>query len=418
MNTAQVDVPAPHGGLGPLDDETLGSRASGSIVAFDGAGTPADGPIDVVDLFCGCGGLSVGFEHVGRLVPSFRLAGAADIDAAAIATYQSNLPIQPRETDLLEVASSPARIDEFIAGLALRPGARLVVVGGPPCQGFSAHGKKLRRGDDDRNRLVDAFARIVLRLDPDFVVMENVPELLSRKHWPRFEALRASLAPNLQVRAQVHNLAGFGVPQARFRALVVASPSPFRMPEPYLDGSQYRTVRDAGTPYDDDPMHVCTRHRSSTVDTIKRIPLDGGSRPAGVGPACLDRVDGYRDVYGRLYWDRPANTITGFSRNPASGRYVHPEQHRGLSIREAALLQSFPASWHFEGSFDHRFIQIGNAVPPAFAAFLAAHVFQELEADARHLHDREMAVDMEAPCSNSFSSGIAGRKRGVRNKWA
>jgi len=393
---------------------------------FSPSGVAAAGPIDVVDLFCGCGGLSAGFELVGRLTPSFRLTAAADLDEQAIETFAANLPLQPLQVDLLEVASSQAAIERFVASLPLRPGA-LVVIGGPPCQGFSAHGKKLRRAHDKRNQLVDAFARIVVRLQPDFLVMENVPELLAKKHWKRFETLKAALEPDYQVRAQVHNLAGFGVPQARYRALVMAARNPFLMPEPFLEPPEYLTVRAAighlpkiqpGVPDASDPMHVCTRHRKSTIDTMRQVPADGGTRPPGVGPKCLDRVDGYRDVYGRLYWDRPANTITGFARNPASGRFVHPEQDRGLSIREAALLQGFPAQWGFRGSFDHRFIQIGNAVPPVFAASVAAHVLEELKTSRQALQPDQTTRDVEEPHSNSFSSGIAGRKRGLRNRCA
>ena len=137
---------------------------------------------------------------------------------------------------------------------------------------------------------------------------------------------------------------------------------------------------DAGERCASDSMHFTAKHQESTVDTIRAVPRDGGNRPDGVGPACLTRVrekqgrGGYDDVYGRLSWDKPAITITAYSRNPASGRFVHPFQDRGLSIREAALLQGFPPDYQFKGSLDDAFRQIGNAVPPAFAACLGMHV--------------------------------------------
>jgi DNA (cytosine-5)-methyltransferase 1 len=112
-----------------------------------------------------------------------------------------------------------------------------------------------------------------------------------------------------------------------------------------------------------------------------------------------------------MYWDSPANTITAYARNPASGRYVHPEQDRGLTIREAALLQGFPRRFTFEGSFDHKFVQIGNAVPPAFAGCLAYHLLRELLAPGGE-DDSYNGADLDGPMSDSFSSGIAGRKRG------
>jgi len=404
----------------------LRAIAEQAVAAFDPQAPPASGPIEVIDLFCGCGGLAAGFEAIGRSINSFRLAGAADLDPHAADTFDRNLPVRVRREDLAVVAASDDNIDNFLSSLGLVSGAPKVLIGGPPCQGFSAHGKRLRRESDERNHLVDAFARIARRLNPDFIVMENVPELLAHKYLDRFQSLKKLLDPDYIVRARIHNLAGFGVPQARFRALVLASPRPFRMPDPFLtDSADYRTVRSAighlppigpRSPSPDDPMHACTRHRASTVATIRQIPKDGGSRPPGVGPKCLDRVDGYRDVYGRMFWDRPANTITGYSRNPASGRYVHPEQDRGLSIREAALLQAFPSSWMFEGPFDDRFQQIGNAVPPQFAAHLAAHILTELSRDPNEVVEMNTDGDVLEPTSNSFSSSIPGRKHTKRLK--
>ena len=401
----------------------LGIDAARSIRSFGGRHAGATGPIDVVDLFCGCGGLSLGFEQVGRMTPSYRLAAAVDWDRHSVETYASNLPIQPVLADLELITSSKKRLDAFVASLPLRPEAPLVVVGGPPCQGFSAHRKKNSVGHDSRNGLVSAFARIVTRLRPDFLVLENVPEILAQRHWGYFEQLKRALAQSgYLVRTQIHNLGGFGVPQERFRAIVMASTHTFSMPKPFLDKGKFRTVRQAigrlpaVAPGERslDRMHYCTNHRPSTIAVIRRIPKDGGRRQPGVGPSCLDRVDGFRDVYGRLYWDRPANTITAYSRNPASGRYVHPEQDRGLTIREAALLQGFPRTFEFEGPFDHTFLQIGNAVPPPFSAYLAAHILGELVSPGDDDVVDELGEDIHRPESNSFSSGIAGRKKGRR----
>lgn len=399
--------------------------ALSALSTLDPAGRAASGPIDVVDLFCGCGGLSCGFEVVGRMVRSYRLAAAVDIDPWAVQSYAANLPITPLETDLAAAVDSEAALRALIRRLSLRDRAPLVLVGGPPCQGFSAHRKKDGKPNDHRNSLIEVFARIAARLEPEVVVLENVPELLAKQHWGQFEAFRQTLIKSgYCVRAQIHNLAAFGVPQERFRALVVASKRPWCMPVGFLGPEAYRTVRDtiawlppveSGRPCSTDPMHVCTRHRQSTIDTIRRVPCDGGRRPAGVGPGCLDRVDGFRDVYGRMYWDRPANTITAYARNPASGRYVHPEQDRGLTIREAALLQGFPRRFVFRGPFDHKFLQIGNAVPPIFAAYLAAHLLGELNASDIPDPGVDGVQDVLHPTSNSFSSGIAGRKKGAKS---
>jgi DNA (cytosine-5)-methyltransferase 1 len=385
-------------------------------------GCRAAGPIDVVDLFCGCGGLSVGFEYVGRLCESYRLAGAIDIDENCARTYAANLGVTPLMSDLAEATRYRTGIEDLVKRFDLRDASVRVLLGGPPCQGFSAHKKKVGHGDDERNRLVVAFARFVRALAPDVVLFENVPELFAKNFWHHFVQVRTMLEScGYAVTAHIHNLAGYGVPQERFRAIVMAMRKPFGVPDHFLATEDYVTVRNAighlppvkpGGPSPADPMHYCTRHRRSTIQTIRRVPRDGGCRPPGVGPKCLDRVDGFRDVYGRMYWDRPSNTITGSARNPASGRYVHPEQHRGLTIREVALLQTFPPGFVFEGSFDSRFMQIGNAVPPAFAAYAAAHILGELAASTPPTTAAASgSVTIHEPTSNSFSSGIAGRKR-------
>ena len=401
----------------------VGVEASESV-RTDGylAKSVASGPIDVVDLFCGCGGLSAGFEYVGRKVKSYRLAGAVDVDPWACSTYARNLPIRPMLADLSEETRTEAKLKRLVGSFQLHRSAPLVLIGGPPCQGFSAHRKKNFAGNDHRNTLVSAFARVVNFLKPDFVLFENVPEVLSERHWHYFRQMQVALrGKGYRVRAQIHNLAGFGVPQERFRAIIMGARRTFDMPLPYVEPEKFRTVRDAIgllKPVEpgergSDPMHFCTQHKESTIRTIRQVPKDGGRRPAGVGPRCLDRVDGFRDVYGRMYWDRPANTITAYARNPASGRYIHPSQHRGLTIREAALLQGFPSDWVFDGPFDHKFLQIGNAVPPIFAAYVAAHVLGELLSTSAGRVVKEELEDILSPTSNSFSSGIAGRKKGV-----
>jgi len=386
--------------------------------------SPADGPVDVIDIFSGCGGFSSGFELFGRSTPSYRLTGAVDLDEWSNRTYAENLPVSPLQLDIATIASSTHQIDQLLSTLPIRREARKVLIGGPPCQGFSAHRKKDGKPRDARNDLICAFARIAVRLRPDIVVMENVPELLAKKDFRQFSAFRNIMeSAGYTVRAEIHNLGSFCVPQERFRALVIAARTDFDMPAGFLDPDAFRTVRDAighlppvdpGQLCPFDPQHICTNHRQSTIEVIRRVRRDGGRRPPGVGPACLDRVDGFRDVYGRLYWDRPANTITAYARNPASGRYVHPEQHRGLTIREAALLQGFPSRYSFVGPFDHRFQQIGNAVPPTFAAYLAAHIWAEVFSTAAPINTDPLPRTRArvVPTSDSFSSGIAGRKRG------
>jgi DNA (cytosine-5)-methyltransferase 1 len=403
--------------------ETLGRKAAIEVRSSELLGNAiADGPIDVVDLFCGCGGLSTGFEYVGRQVSSYRLAGAVDIDGPSVATYKANLGLAPIVADLANVATSSANVADLISQMNLRRNAPRILLGGPPCQGFSAHQKKLGHKDDSRNRLVLAFARFVELLKPEFVVFENVPEVFAKKFWHHYAEVKSLLESlGYCVRAHIHDLAGFAVPQHRFRAVVCASKKRIAMPHAFLTPDAYVTVRGAiehlpavqpGERDGADPMHYCTRHTKSTIQTIKQVPKNGGRRPPGVGPRCLQNVDGFRDVYGRMFWDRPANTITAYSRNPASGRYVHPSQNRGLTIREAAALQGFPKDYVFEGPFDDRFSQIGNAVPPPFSCYLAAHLLGEwLSSSSSMPAQTGSGLEVTEPTTNSFSSGIAGRKK-------
>jgi len=346
-----------------------------------------DALFDVVDVFSGCGGTSGGFAGISQLAPFYRLAGAIEIDADANLSYLKNFGVKPLQRNVALLAQDRNGLKNLPAILGLRPGRPLVLIGCAPCQGFSAHRKKDNRVDS-RNSLVTDFAVLAASLKPEVIVIENVPELLSGKHRPLFDTAERLLKKNgYVVKAQVVNMAEFGLPQKRMRALALAFRGPFEMPVGFLPPDQFVTVKEtigtlpmikAGEICSADPMHVTARHRESTIAVIKRVPKDGGSRPKGVGPKCLDKVKGFSDVYGRLRWDQPAITITGYARNPASGRYVHPEQNRGLSIRETALLQGFPKWYEFLGTFDNRYSQIGNAVPPLFATHIAAHILGEL----------------------------------------
>lgn len=386
------------------------------------------GHIDVVDFFAGCGGMSAGFLSINGLAPTYRLALAVDIDEDANATYAANLGLTPKPADIGSLAEDLSRASDLVHNARQSPSAPLVMIGCSPCQGFSSH-RNAGGQSDLRNSLFVNFARIAAAVGPDVIVMENVPELLTDRYWPLVQETRRVLTEaGYTLHLTIHDLAGFGVPQHRFRALLVAMRKPFQIPSGFLARGEFRTVRNAiahlpsiepGRLDPRDPMHVSAGHKKSTIETIQKVPADGGSRPPDVGPECLRRAAAkqgraaYEDVYGRLWWDRPAITITAYSRNPASGRYVHPEQHRGLTVREAALLQGFPSDYWFEGSFDSRFRQIGNAVPPVFSASLAAHIANLL--NAKPCADSTApALDIRRPVGPSFSRLIPSIKAGHR----
>jgi DNA (cytosine-5)-methyltransferase 1 len=387
-------------------------------------GSEGVGPIDVIDMFSGCGGMSAGFAAVNAITPAYHLIGAVDIDQVANETYTANLPIAPSPLDVAHLAQDRRRLKGFMQKSGRRPGKPLVLIGCAPCQGFSSH-RNSRGQSDERNPLFVDFARVATMLQPNVVVAENVPELLTYRYWPYVAEARKLLEQaGYYVHLGVHNMAHFGVPQERFRAVMLAFRRPFSPLRGIVGRGEFRTVRDAvgdlppvaaGVRHPMDPMHYCAGHKESTLATIRAVPKDGGSRPWNVGPACLRRVrerqgrGAYEDVYGRLAWDRPSITVTAYARNPASGRYIHPEQDRGLTVREAACLQGFPKDYWFAGSLDERFRQIGNAVPPSFAAGLAAHVLGELLFPAPGMGE----PGIETPVGVSFSRLIPALKAGL-----
>lgn len=341
----------------------------------------SEATFDVIDFFCCGGGMSLGFASQREF---FRIIGGVDINSTSLKTYELNYGTKVLNADITTISPGSNVIQRTFNLKRTRP---LVVIGCAPCQGFSAHRKKDNaKPEDERNTLIGYFSDIAVNLDPDFVVMENVPEILTGKYKNHYEEAKKIFTQNgYYVVQRVYNAAGFGVPQARNRAIIVASKyKNFVLPDEILSVDEYKTVRDAiaDLPHVDarhqtkiaDRYHRCSSHKQSTIDVIAQVPHNGGSRPKGVGPKCLDRVKGFNDVYGRLSWDKPSITITQYARNPASGRYSHPEQDRGLTMREAARLQSFPDGYLWNGSLGDIFKQIGEAVPPLLALAIATQI--------------------------------------------
>ncbi len=395
----------------------------------DGIESVDSAPFQVVDFFCGCGGMSLGFAALSKVYPFFKMIGGCDIDSDALETYRSNFRAPGILADVRALASDDAELRKFTDQLDNYDERKpLIVIGCAPCQGFTSHRKKSWSQEDERNDLVANFASIAVRLNPECIIMENVPELLSEKYWSYFQnALSILTKAGYIVRQSIYNGASFGVPQERFRAVIIAMKRNFLLPEPLIEEpTRYVTVRQAighlppvppGQSSAEDDLHRSASHRASTVETIRAVPVNGGSRPKGVGPKCLDRIKGFSDVYGRLYWDKPAITITHYARNPASGRFVHPAQDRGLTMREAALIQSFPMGFKFAGAFDSIFKQIGEAVPPKFSSALAVNVLVELLSPSpQELEQTTKVTPVIEPVSSSYSSVIAGVKlaRGQR----
>ena len=352
--------------------------------------------VQVIDFFSGCGGMSWGFASTRQSELAYEVLAGVDIDDDALETYELNLPGQAVNADIRTIADDPSRLLDLVPGFD--PGKRpFVFVGCPPCQGFSAHRKKDDR-DDERNDLILQFAKVAAHFKPDIVVIENVPEMLAGRFEDYYQNARGLLeGEEYHLAEAVLDLSLYGVPQRRRRAIVIGSRvGPIPLPEPLVESDAVRTVRDAighltpiaaGERCASDPWHQSPAHTKRIVDKIRRIPADGGDRRSLDNSEQLDchrdvdagKTPGFTDVYGRLRWDAPSVTITAKSSTPSCGRFLHPEQHRNISVREAALLQSFPHEFVFAGGFINHYRQIGEAVPPLFARAVAVAILNHLQ---------------------------------------
>lgn len=323
-----------------------------------------------IDLFCGAGGLTVGLKKAG-----FRVLAGIEKNRVAAETYKIN----NRKSRIYEADIRDLCPEQVMSDLGLELGSLDMLAGCPPCQGFSSHRtrNKVVSISDDRNDLVFEFVRFIEAMLPKTVMLENVPALA--KDW-RIDELKIRLKElgyyvddNF---AQVKNAADYGVPQRRKRLLVKASRFGAIPDAKIVD--QRRTVKDAIsglTPPGNtgDLLHDLRTSRSDKVQTIiSLVPKNGGSRsdiPKKYWLDChLRRPDSYRDVYGRMAWEDVAPTITGGCTNPSKGRFIHPEEDRAITLREAALLQTFPPKYKFSmaGGKDAAALMIGNALPPEF----------------------------------------------------
>nr|WP_246382633.1 DNA cytosine methyltransferase [Micromonospora jinlongensis] len=320
------------------------------------------------DLFSGAGGLTQGLQDGG-----FRVLGAVEFDRAAGESYVLNHPkVRLWNSDIRTLDAS-----KLLASVRLRPGELDLLAGCPPCQGFS-HLRTLNRTRDvldERNDLIYDYLRFVRELRPKAVLLENVPALADDRRMTHLIEGLIELGYPADDGYRILNAADYGVPQRRRRLVLLVSRD-----GPILSSFIVRpvaTVRDAigdlPVPGNTgDALHDMPERRSQKVtELIRSIPLDGGSRTdlaLSRQLPCHKKTTGFRDVYGRMAWDKPAPTITTGCHNPSRGRFLHPEQHRAITLREAALLQSFPPDYQFAPAAGKERIaaMIGNAIPPRF----------------------------------------------------
>lgn len=332
-----------------------------------------------IDLFSGCGGLTLGLKQAG-----FQVIGAIENDPVAVETYRLN----HRKVTVWCKDIRKVSVSSVMRELNLRKGELDLLAGCPPCQGFSSMRTRNggRRVRDKKNKdLVFEFLRFVKKIRPKTIMMENVPGLNTDK---RIKVICQRLERmGYAWERRVLNAADYGVPQRRKRMILLGSR--FDFIEFAREEPCRRTVRETigrlpRPGRSGDPLHDFPEVRSEKViKLIKRIPKDGGSRTA-LGKSsqldCHKRHEGFKDVYGRMWWNRVAPTITGGCTNPSKGRFLHPMQDRAITLREAALLQSFPRKYRFSliKGKSGVMTMIGNALPPEFIRRHAIEVRRHL----------------------------------------
>jgi len=350
----------------------------------------AESPVSAIDIFCGAGGLTHGLMQAG-----IKVEAGIDLDEQMEHAFVNNNPgvdFLPWDVARKNYTSIEKLFDSdkhrLLAGCA-------------PCQPFSklTNGVKEHRAWD----LLDNFGRFVAGILPELVTMENVPELADRGRVVFDRFVRTLQKHDYHVAWCVVQCPEYGIPQSRKRLVLLASRlGEIEIPEGcYRYPSLWRTVRqtiaklpplESGEEDPDDPMHGASQLSPLNLKRIRATKHDGGTRhdwPDALILDCHRKKSGesYFSIYGRMWWDQPAPTMTTLCTGLGNGRFGHPEQDRAITLREAALFQSFPRSYEFWPS-DERLNRkavgrmIGNAVPPKLAKALGCAIMEHVAAYA------------------------------------
>lgn len=293
-----------------------------------------------------------------------------------------------------------------------------LLLGGPPCQGFSTHRIKDSGVNDPRNLLVHRYFDYVRSLRPKVFLMENVPGILWERHrgyLERFyyEGDQAGYALYAPV---VLDARDFGLPQRRKRVFVLGvdkaiDQGDFQWPPKPTHGSELAVRENPELkPWEscekvfqsivvDDSNHIHMNHSQALIDVFAKTPINGGSRKeSGRILPCHEDHNGHKDVYGRIDPSKPAPTMTTACINPSKGRFVHPTENHGITARQAARIQTFPDDFIFSGGLTAAGKQIGNAVPVAMGKILLEHI-KDLIDSVSEGQDIEQYTDLKAMCA-------------------
>lgn len=344
--------------------------------------------IDVVDLFCGIGGLSYGMKSKG-----FRICGGFDIDKTCRFAYEYNNSAPFFYKNVTEVTKRDIKP-------LYEEGAVRILAGCAPCQPFSSYAFKNKEKDADKYDLLYEFGRLVTEVKPDIITMENVPAIQSFK-------LKNVLGDFIQllkdskyhVSVSIVYCPKYGIPQTRKRLVLLGSRfGEINLIPPTVDAPKdYKTVWDtigdlppiaAGEANKTDPLHRASALSPLNLQRIKATPEGGGWRdwPEFLRLQCHKSKSGksFGSVYGRMRWNEPSPTMTTQCIGYGNGRFGHPEQDRAISAREAALFQTFPKSYKFFEDEEHVSLvkasrYIGNAVPPLLGEVVADSIIEHLK---------------------------------------
>jgi len=348
--------------------------------------------MNAIDLFAGCGGLSLGFE-----MADFNVVFAVEHDESIAKSYKLNHPTA--KILVADIQKLPLEtFAEYVGKIA-------VVIGGPPCQGFSQKGQR-KTTNDERNFLFKYFLSVVAFLQPQYFVIENVPNLLTTANsYFKHEIETLCKNHNYFLEMGILNAADFGVPQNRRRAVILgkrnaAAP---KLPQPQskkvtiwdaigdlaflaagegVHEGEYRLP--AKTAYQKKLRkgskilynHVATKHSALALERLNLIPPNSGKEAL---PAEHLTKSIYSGTWTRMCKDELSATITTRFDTPSSGKFTHPYLHRAITVREAARIQSFPDTFQFIGTKGSQMKQVGNAVPPLLARAVAQTIMHDIK---------------------------------------
>ncbi|MEO0509072.1 MAG: DNA cytosine methyltransferase [Verrucomicrobiota bacterium] len=356
--------------------------------------------ITAIDLFAGAGGFSLAAEEAG-----VKVLAAVECDNWAQATYRANFIDGRRGSDRHRLYGDVMDIEpsDMLMDVRLEKGELDLLIGGPPCQGFSSHRLNDAGVNDPRNELLLRYFDFVKGLRPKIFLVENVSGMLWKRHEAYVQKFKHLARRNgyrlVGGGPQIINARDFGVPQNRKRVFIlgvrndVATPEDFQWPPKPTHYSPNSKEAQNGAPIwkpaaevfekpldKADPNNLHMQPGSEMLERFKRTPKNGGSRSdSGYTLECHKTHKGHKDVYGRIDSTKPGPTMTTGCINPSKGRFVHPIKHHGITARHAARFQTFPDSFIFQGGLGQAGKQIGNAVPIALGEKIIRSVLESID---------------------------------------